>query len=449
MKREKKQKMKAALKRHSQKNKKQHQNKEKNMLDLKFIRDNIETVKKAAQLKNCSIAFDELLALDHERRQLLQTVEQLKNQQNKANDEMVALKKDGTDFKGKISELKTLSQKIKEIDSKVGGISDSLNKILLTIPNLPHESIPIGGEKANKVVREWGTLPTFDFEPKDHLTLTDSLGYISMETGTKICGSAFVLYKDFGAKLERALINFMLDFHTTKHSYREISPPFLVNRASMTGTGQLPKLEEDMYRLKDDDLFLIPTAEVPVTNIHRDDILKEEDLPIKYVAYTPCFRREAGSYGKDTRGLSRVHQFDKVELVKFVRPETSVNELEMLVADAEDILKALGLPYRVLLLSTGEISFAANKCYDLEVWAPGTKRWFEVSSCSNFCDFQARRANIRFRSNEDKKTYYVHTLNGSGVALARLFLCIVENFQKKDGTIQIPKILEPYLCSRL
>jgi seryl-tRNA synthetase len=307
--------------------------------------------------------------------------------------------------------------------------------------------VPIGPDNTfSKVVKTWGEAKELEFSALTHIELCEGLDIIDFPRAAKITGSNFPLYKGLGARLERALINFMLDLHTKKHGYREISPPFMVNRASMTGTGQLPKLELDMYRLKDDDFFLIPTAEVPVTNIHRDEVLKEEDLPIYYTAYTPCFRREAGSYGKTTKGLTRIHQFDKVELVKFALPETSYQEHEKLLADAEEVLQLLGLPYRVVLLSTGDLSFAASKCYDIEAWAAGSKMWLEVSSCSNFEDFQARRANIRYRSQEiNKKLNFVHTLNGSGVALARTVIAILENYQQKDGTVVIPQVLRAYM----
>jgi seryl-tRNA synthetase len=316
--------------------------------------------------------------------------------------------------------------------------------MILTVPNIPHQSIPRGDASKKKTVRSWGSQREFDFKPVTHIELSQHLDIIDFGRAAKITGSNFVLYKGWGAKLERALINFMLDLHTKKHGYTEVFPPFLVNRQSMTGTGQLPKLEEDMYRLKDDDLFLVPTAEVPVTNIFRDEILQEEALPVYYTGYTACFRREAGSYGKDTKGLVRVHQFDKVELVKFVRPETSYEELEKLVNDAEEVLQLLGLPYRVAMLSTEDLSFAASKCYDLEAYAPGMDTWLEVSSCSNFESFQARRANIKFRRKDTKKTDFLHTLNGSGVALARTVIAILENYQQRDGSISIPEVLRPY-----
>lgn len=418
------------------------------MLDLKWIRENPDLVRSGLEAKNTSINLDFLLQRDAERRKLLTEVENLKSQRNNANDQIATFKKSGQNAEADsiIRGLKLISQKINEIDAKVDESSISINNILLTIPNIPHKDVPIAkGPLGNKLIRSWGEAKPHNFKAKDHLELATTLGWLSMDRGSKITGSAFPVYQGMGAKLERALINFMLDFHVSRHAYTEIWPPALVNRQSMTGTGQLPKMEEDMYKLKDDDLFLVPTAEVPITNLHRDDILDEKNLPIRYTAYSPCFRREAGSYGKDTRGLSRVHQFDKVELVKFVKPEGSLEELESLVKDAEDILQALELSYRVVLLGSGDMSFAAAKCYDLEVWAAASGKWFEVSSCSLFGDFQARRANIRFRRQETGKTEYVHTLNGSGVALARIVLCLLENFQTPEGKVEFPKALKPYL----
>ncbi|MCR4337852.1 MAG: serine--tRNA ligase, partial [Candidatus Omnitrophica bacterium] len=308
-----------------------------------------------------------------------------------------------------------------------------------------HESVPVGSPQQNKGVRSWGQRRPFDFKPKTHIELAESLDIIDFKRATKLSGSNFILYKDAGARLERALYNFMLDLHTSEHGYREMFPPFLVNAASMTGTGQLPKMKEDMYRVEGEDLYLIPTAEVPITNIHRDEILKEEELPLYYTAYTACFRREAGSYGKDTRGLVRVHQFDKVELVKFVKPEGSYEELESLVRNAETVLQKLDLPYRVVLLASGDLSFASTKCYDFEAYAPGLDSWLEVSSCSNFEDFQARRASIRFKGKDMKKPAFVHTLNGSGLALARTMVAILENYQTPEGEIVIPTVLRPYM----
>ncbi|MFA4982283.1 MAG: serine--tRNA ligase [Candidatus Omnitrophota bacterium] len=420
------------------------------MLDLKFIRENKELVKEALKNRNnMKIDIDELLRLDEERRKLLVETETLKAERNKANDEISFLMKNKKNAKEIIAKMKVVSQKIADFDKKVEECDQKISKFTYTIPNIPDKSVPVGGPECNKIVKSWDKNPAFDFNPKNHIELAEHLGIISFGIASKISGSNFVLFMGLGARLERALINFMLDLHTKKHGYKEIFPPFLVNRRSMTGTGQLPKLEEDMYKLKDDDLFLIPTAEVPVTNIHANDTLEEADLPVRYTAYTACFRREAGSYGKDTKGLIRVHQFDKVEMVKFVKPETSLDELEKLVGDAEDVLQLLNLPYRILLLATGDISFAAAKCYDIELYAPGTDAYLEVSSCSCFTDFQARRANIRYkRINEqtNKRTNeYVHTLNGSGVALARLVVAILENYQNKDGSVNIPKVLVPYM----
>ncbi len=416
------------------------------MLDLKFIRENPDIVKTAIKNRNLSINIEQLLELDKQWRSLNAQAEELKCQRNMASDDMAKLVQQKQEIVAKRDGLKLLSQKIKEFDEQVGGIKEKIDKILITIPNIPHISVPIGKDaSANTVVKIWGEPKKLEFRPKTHIELAEFFDIIDFPRATKITGSNFVLYKGVGALLERALINFMLNLHTKKHGFTEISPPFIVNRASMTGTGQLPKMEEDMYRTGEDDFFLIPTAEVPVTNIFRDEVLNADSLPIYYTAYTPCFRREAGSYGKDTRGLLRVHQFDKVELVKFVRPETSYAELESLLACAEAVLQALELPYRVLCLSTGDISFAAAKCYDIEVWAPGVGKWLEVSSCSNFEDFQARRANIKYKDSKTSKVAYLHTLNGSGVALARTVIAILENYQQKDGTIIVPGVLQPYM----
>ncbi len=418
------------------------------MLDIKFIRENPDAVKEGLKNRRLDINIDELLKIDEDRRKFMVEVEGLKGQRNKANDEISTAMNAKKNPKEIIDAMKIVSQKIIELDAKVGELDKKVSNLMYSIPNIPDKSIPIGGPDANRIVRTWGNKPSFDFTPKNHIELCESLGIISFGIASKISGSNFVLYLGQGARLERALINFMLDLHTKKHGYKEVFPPFLVNRRSMTGTGQLPKLEEDMYKLKDDDLFLIPTAEVPVTNIHANDVLEEDKLPIYYTAYTACFRREAGSYGKDTKGLIRVHQFDKVEMVKFVKPETSFDELERLVKDAEDVLQLLELPYRVLMLATGDISFSAAKCYDVELFAPGTNAYLEVSSCSNFTDFQSRRANIKFkRKKEDgkKSVEFVHTLNGSGVALARLVVAILENYQNKDGSVRVPKALIPYM----
>ena len=418
------------------------------MLDIKFIRDNLDLVKKSLKDRGLKLDLDALIKLDDERRKNLMELEDLRALKNKANQEITALLKARKDSKDKIVSMKTIAERIDILEDKLKVSDTGLDTSLLNIPNITHASIPVGDASHKQIIRTWGKQPEFDFKPVTHIELSQHLDIIDFSRAAKITGSNFILYKGWGARLERALINFMLDLHTKKHGYTEVFPPFLVNRASMTGTGQLPKLEEDMYRLKDDDLFLIPTAEVPVTNIFRDEVLDEKDLPIYYTAYTACFRREAGSYGKDTKGLIRVHQFDKVEMVKFVKPEDSYDELEKLVANAEAVLQALSLPYRVILLPTQDISFAASKCYDLEAYASGIDNWLEVSSCSNFEGFQARRANIRFRrSTVDgrRSTEYVHTLNGSGIALARTVVAILENYQQKDGSVVIPEVLRPYL----
>ncbi len=414
------------------------------MLDLKFIRNNPELVKKTCQDKNQFADIGKILELDKQRREIIKELDSKRAELNATSKEISRLLREKKDISFQKAKAKSLSDKVDELEEKIRVVERELNTFLLTVPNLVHESVPRGSALNNKIVRVGGKKPEFDFKPLDHIKIAQNLGIIDFERAVKISGSNFVLFKGLGAKLERALYNFMLDLHTKKHNYTEVFPPFLVNRKSMTGTGQLPKLEEDMYRLKDGDFFLIPTAEVPVTNIHREEILNEKDLPIYYVSYTACFRREAGSYGKETKGLVRVHQFDKVELVKIVKPSDSYQELEELVNDAEGILKLLGLHYRVVLLASEELSFAASKCYDIEIYAPGLDRWLEVSSCSNFEDFQARRMEMRLRTKEGKLTY-PHTLNGSGVALARLVICILENYQNKDGTVTVPQVLRPYL----
>jgi len=408
------------------------------MLDIKFIRENPDAVQKVIKDRGMKLDIKELLGLDAEKRKILVEAETLKSEKNKAS-------KGGRPGPEVIAKMKAISQKISDFDSKVEQVDKKISNFMLNVPNITHNSIPVGRPSANKEVRKWGEVAKFDFKPKSHIELGKNLDILDFPRSSKISGSGFCLFKGLGAKLERALFNFMLDLHTKEHGYKEVFPPFLVNRASMTATGQLPNLEEDMYKLKDEDMFLIPTAEVPLTNMHRDEILDEEDLPIYYTAYTACFRKEAGSYGKDTKGLIRVHQFDKVEMVKFVKPETSYNELESLLVNAEEVLKRLKLSYRVIMLATGDISFAASKCYDIESWAPGIEKNLEVSSCSNFTDFQARRANIKYRPNGKKKPEYVHTLNGSGIALARTVIAILENYQQKDGSIVIPEVLRHYM----
>ena len=415
------------------------------MLDIKFIRENQDLVKKAIKNRALNLDIANLIQIDDQRRKALSEFEELAAKRNKANDEIGLLLKEKKDAKAKISSMKDISSRISELQGQLKEQEVELNKLLLNIPNLPHVSLPIGDATHNKIIRSWGKQREFNFKPLSHIELCQNLDIVDFNRATKITGSNFILFKGWGAKLERALINFMLDLHTQKHGYTEIFPPFLVNRASMLGTGQLPKLEDDMYKLKDDDLFLIPTAEVPVTNIFRDEILEEDKLPICYTAYTACFRREAGSYGKDTKGLIRVHEFDKVEMVRFVKPEDSYAELEKLVAHAEEVLQLLDLPYRVVMLATQDISFSASKCYDLEAYTAGVDKWLEVSSCSNFESFQARRANIRVRRKESKKIDFLHTLNGSGIALARTVVAILENYQQEDGSVGIPKALQPYL----
>ncbi len=415
------------------------------MLDAKFIRENPEIVRQALKDRNDKFDLDAFLSLDEERRKIMRQIEELHAEQNKIDNAMKLIIKSKQNPAAKIEEAKEIKKQITALDESFSKLDAQFKEQLLRIPNIPHSSIPKGHPQNNKIVKEWGERRKFDFKPLDHIVLSDNLDIIDFKRAAKISGSNFVLFKGIGAKLERALINFMLDLHTQKHGYKEIFPPMLVNRDSMRSTGQLPKLEEDMYRLKDDDFFLIPTAEVPVTNIHRDEVLEESKLPIYYTAYTACFRREAGSYGKDTKGLMRVHQFDKVELVKFVKPETSYDELEKLLANACAILELLKIPYRILMLATGDISFAAAKCYDIEIYAPGIDKWLEVSSCSNFEDFQARRGNIRYKDKETGKLKFVHTLNGSGVALARLVVAILENYQESDESIMIPEVLHSYM----
>ena len=414
------------------------------MLDIKLIRDNPDFVRERLQTRRSPVDIAEVLALDEARRAAITEGERLKNARNEVSKKIGELKKAGQDTAEIQRQTREMGEAIAALDAKVREIEEAQRKLLLAIPNLPHESVPSGGDALdNVVVREWGHKKTFGFEPKDHVTLGERLGLFDFERAARMSGAGFPLFTGAGARLERALIQFMLDLHTTQHGYTEVSPPFVVTTATMTGTGQLPKMADDMYHVPGDDLWLIPTAEVPVTNIHREEILRET-LPIRYVAHTPCFRREAGSAGKETRGLIRVHQFDKVELVKFVEPATSYDELEKLVGDATDVLEKLGLTYRVLQLCSGDMSFAAAKCYDLELWAPGFNGWLEVSSCSNFEAFQARRAGIRWK-NAQGKPEFVHTLNGSGVALPRLVVAILENGQQEDGSVVLPEALRPYM----
>jgi seryl-tRNA synthetase len=416
------------------------------MLDLKFIRENVDLVRQAIVNKNEKADVDKLVKLDEQRRESLKAVEALKSQRNQASQEIASMKREGRDAQAAISEMQQVNAKIKELDEQVRVIHEQISELQSWIPNIPHETTPVGkDENSNVVVKSWGEPKKQDFKAKPHWEIAEELGLVDFAGGAKLSGSSFVSYRGQGAKLERALINFMLELHIEKHGYLEISPPFVVSRKTMFTTGQLPKLEEDMYVVQEDDLFLIPTAEVPVTNLHRDSSITEKELPIYYVAYTPCFRREAGAHGKDTRGLVRLHQFDKVEMVKFVKPETSYQELETLLQNAEEVLQILELPYRVLELCTGDLSFAAAKCYDIEVWAPGVDRWLEVSSCSNFEAFQARRGNIRYRNDKSGKMEFVHTLNGSGLALPRTVIAILENYQTDEGTVIVPEALRPFM----
>jgi seryl-tRNA synthetase len=416
------------------------------MLELKFLRSNVDAVRKMINDRGYDLDMGQFEELDAERRRRLTQLETLRHRRNTASEEIALMKQKGDDASSMITKMKQVSLEIKEKEKEFSKFIGDLNKLLMIIPNMPHESVVIGeDEKDNPVIRNWGEIEKMDFDPLPHWEIGESLGVLDFERAAKIAGARFALYKGMGAKLERALINFMLDIHTKEHGYAEILPPFMVNSSAMTGTGQLPKFKEDLFKIEESDYYLIPTAEVPVTNIHREEILTEEQLPIYYVSYTPCFRSEAGSYGKDTRGLIRQHQFNKVELVKFATPETSYDELESLTKNAEEILKRLELPYRVVSLCTGDLGFSAAKTYDLEVWLPGQNLYREISSCSNFGDFQARRADIRFKRKGSSGTELVHTLNGSGLAVGRTLVAVLENFQQKDGTVLIPEALRQYM----
>lgn len=415
------------------------------MLDMKYIRENLEETERRLRSRGGDSYLDGFRELDERRLALLKEGEALKALRNAVSDE-IGRTKDKSLVQDKIVEMREVSQKIKGLDEELGKVDEQLSSFLLTVPNLPHRDTPVGAsEHDNVLVKSWGEPQTLPFAAKAHWDLGEELGILDFERGAKITGARFTLYKGAGARLERALLNFMLDQHTDKHGYQEVLPPFMVNRDSMQGTGQLPKFEEDLFKLVDPEFFLIPTAEVPVTNIHRGEILKKSELPISYCAYTPCFRREAGSYGKDTRGLIRQHQFNKVELVKFVHPSESDQELENLTGHAEKILQLLELPYRVMALCSGDIGFSSAKTYDLEVWLPGQSCYREISSCSNFGDFQARRAAIRFREDDKGKPDFVHTLNGSGLAVGRTLVAILENYQQQDGSVVIPAVLRPYM----
>jgi seryl-tRNA synthetase len=417
------------------------------MLDLKFVRGHLDAI--GEMLRNRGYEFDlsQLERLDQERRKCLAGLEQLRYRRNQVSEEIAALKKRREDASALITEMKEVGSRIKDGEKQLSEIEERFNPLLTVIPNVPHASVPVGrSDKDNPVIRQWGDIPVMDFEPKAHWEIGEQLGVLDFARAAKIAGARFALYLGAGARLERALISFMLDVHTREHGYLEVLPPFMVNSASMTGTGQLPKFKQDLFKIEDWDAYMIPTAEVPVTNIHRDEILSEDRLPLRYVAYSPCFRSEAGSHGKDTRGLIRQHQFNKVELVKFTRPEESYQELEGLTANAETILRRLALPYRVVTLCTGDLGFSAAKTYDLEVWLPGQHLFREISSCSNFEDFQARRAGIRFKRKGASGTELVHTLNGSGLAVGRTLVAILENYQQSDGRVRIPEVLRPYMA---
>ena len=416
------------------------------MLDIRFIRDNRDTVESMLKHRGYDSDLQNILTLDQERREAIQEVESLKHERKVVSDQIAQMKKNGEDASPIISRMRQVSKRIKELDGKLGEAEEEIQRMLLLIPNVPHESVPVGkDENDNPVVKRWGEISQFPFTPKPHWELGENLGILDFERAAKMTGARFTLYWGLGAQLERALINFMLDLHTTKHGYVEVLPPFVVNSSAMMGTGQLPKFKEDLFKLEDWDYYLVPTAEVPVTNIFMNEILEEEDLPLYYTAYTPCFRSEAGSYGKDTRGLIRQHQFNKVEMVKFTTPEQSYDELESLLLDAEEVLQKLELPYRVVTLCTGDLGFSAAKTYDIEVWIPGQQAFREISSCSNFGDFQARRANIRYRPKGKKKIAYLYTLNGSGLAVGRTLVAILENWQQEDGSVVIPPALRAYM----
>ena len=423
------------------------------MLELRFIRENIDLVKaKTAKRGMNTDILDRFMEVDKRRLAILGEVESLKNRRNTVSKEIAVFKKDKDEGGAAplIDEMKQVGIRIKQLDDELGGVHRELDEIVMSVPNLCDDSVPEGADDEDNIeIKRWGEKPEFSYTPKPHWEIGVDEGFLDFERAAKLSGARFALLSGFGARLERALINFMLDVQTTRHGYREILPPFLVNTPTMTATGQLPKFEEDLFKIKDWDLYLIPTAEVPVTNIHREETVEERELPIKYTAFTPCFRSEAGSYGRDTRGLIRQHQFNKVELVKFTTPETSSDELESLLADAEEILQMLGLHYRVVTLCSGDLGFSATKTYDIEVWLPGQQAYREISSCSNFLDFQARRGSIRYRLDGEKKSRLVHTLNGSGLAVGRTLLAIVENYQREDGSIEIPEILTAYLESRI
>lgn len=420
------------------------------MLDLRFVRENIDLVEESLRKRGNKLSLDNFKDLEEQRRELIAEVEKLKHRRNVVSDQIGELKRKGEDASGIIAEMKEVSDKIKDYDKKLAELEATIRDTLLGIPNIPHESVPFGSsDQDNEEVLRWGEPRDFAFAPKAHWDLGEELDILDFERAARVTGARFTFLKNAGARLERSLVNFMLDLHVEKHGYTEIFPPFVVNAASATGTGQLPKFGEDMFKLEGLDYYLIPTAEVPVTNLYREEILEEKLLPIYHVAYSACFRAEAGSHGRDTRGIIRQHQFNKVELVKFVKPEDSYAELEKLTADAEEVLQLLELPYRKVVLCTGDLGFSSAKTYDLEVWLPAYNGYREISSCSNFEDFQARRAGIRYRREEDGKTEFVHTLNGSGLAIGRTLAAILENYQNEDGSITVPEVLRPYMGTDL
>jgi len=416
------------------------------MLDVKLLRENLDEVKARMAARGAAIDWDEFVRLDRERRDALANIERLKEKKNRLSGEIGNVKKAGGDAGALMREGEAVSEAIRDGEGPLAEIESRFERFMLNLPNLPHPSVKVGrNETENREVRRWGEPPEFDFAPKNHWDIGEELGILDFARAAKIAGARFAVYCDTGARLERALINFMLDLHTREHGYKEMLPPALVNRAALVGTGQLPKFEEDLFHLAPGDYFLIPTAEVPLTNLHREEILEREHLPIKYVAYTPCFRSEAGSYGKDVRGLIRQHQFNKVEMVKFSEPETSYDELESMVQNAQAVLQRLKIPHRVIELCTGDMGFGAAKTYDIEVWVPGQNTYREISSCSNCEEFQARRANIRYRKEKKGRPVFVHTLNGSGLAVGRTLVAVLENYQQKDGSVMIPAALRPYM----
>ena len=417
------------------------------MLQIKYIRENLEKVKSSIEAKNVDFNIDNLISLDDDRKSIIVKVEQLKSERNIANKEISELRKNNKDSSNLIEKMKSISSEIKELDLKLNSVEGKIKEDILYIPNIIEDSVPVGDESHNKIIREWGKKPTFDYDVKGHKEISELNELIDFKRAVKMSGSGFPLYTKYGAKLERGLINFMLNIHIDNHNYNELLPPFLVTSNSPNTTGNLPKFKDDMYYIENDDLYCIPTAEVPITNIHANEIIDEKEFPLKYVAYSACFRREAGSYGKDTKGLLRLHQFNKVELVKFVKPEKSYDELELLLNDAERILQLLGLHYRIVVLASGDLSFSAAKCYDIEVWSPFEEKYLEVSSCSNFESFQAMRGGIKYRNKDSNKLEYVHTLNGSGLATPRLMVSLLETYQNKDGTFSLPEVLNKYIKS--